>query len=262
MARVVSVWLAIAWLTAFMFVGPVAAQRCDGVEIEVGAREQRCLKPGAGQSFKDCLECPEMVVIPAGRFTMGASPDEEVATEREDQVRVSIARPFAVGRFAVTRGEFAAFVAATDHKTDGRCYDLARCGREGKGRSRLALTGLSARRPPSGRLRRAGTMRKPTLRGFLPPRASDTGCCRRQSASTLPEPGSITPFWWGSDDFDGPSQLQWQRHVCRRRQGRVAQDDCSRRQFHRQSVGPLQRTWQRLGMDRGLLERKECRQPR
>jgi formylglycine-generating enzyme required for sulfatase activity len=35
---------------------------------------------------------------------------------------VTIAKPFAVGRFAVTRGEFAAFVAATGHKTDGGCY--------------------------------------------------------------------------------------------------------------------------------------------
>jgi formylglycine-generating enzyme required for sulfatase activity len=27
----------------------------------------------AGQTFRDCSDCPEMVVIPAGRFTMGAS---------------------------------------------------------------------------------------------------------------------------------------------------------------------------------------------
>lgn len=67
-----------------------------------------------------------MVVVPAGTFTMGAPPEEQVATEREDQVRVSIAKPLAVGRFAVTRAEFAAFIAATSHKTDGRCYDLAR----------------------------------------------------------------------------------------------------------------------------------------
>jgi len=66
-----------------------------------------------------------MVVIPAGSFTMGAPLSEEVATDREDQVRVSIARPFAVGRFAVTQGEFATFVAATGHKTDGGCYGFA-----------------------------------------------------------------------------------------------------------------------------------------
>src|SRR5207253_3640323 len=99
--------------------------RCDGVNVEVGVGEQRCLKTGADESFKDCPDCPEMVVVPAGSYTMGATPDEEVATGREDQVRVAIAKPFAVGRFAVTRGEFAAFVAATGHKTDGGCYRLS-----------------------------------------------------------------------------------------------------------------------------------------
>lgn len=115
----------VAWLTSVLSISTAAAQRCDGMEVEIGASEQRCLKPGAGQSFKDCPDCPEMVVIPAGGFTMGARPDEEVATEREDRIRVNIARPFAVGRFAVTRGEFAAFVAATGHNTDGGCYRLS-----------------------------------------------------------------------------------------------------------------------------------------
>lgn len=116
--------LTVAWLTV-LSIGSAAAQRCEGVEVEIGANEQRCLKPGAGQSFKDCPDCPEMVVIPAGSFTMGSRPDEEVATGREDQIRVSIASPFAVGRFSVTRGEFAAFVAASGHNTGGGCYRLS-----------------------------------------------------------------------------------------------------------------------------------------
>src|SRR4051812_21632051 len=98
--------LTVAWLALGLSIGPASAQRCDGIEVEIGASEQRCLKPGTGQSFKDCPDCPEMVVIPAGSFAMGAGADDEVATDREDQIRVSIARPFAVGRFSVTRGEF------------------------------------------------------------------------------------------------------------------------------------------------------------
>jgi len=68
-----------------------------------------------------------MVVVPAGRFTMGSPADEPERNSflSEDQLVVTIAKPFAVGRFAVTRGEFAAFVAATGHKTDG----AATCGR-------------------------------------------------------------------------------------------------------------------------------------
>src|SRR5262245_31398312 len=114
---------AIASALAAPAILPAAAQSCDGVRVELGTGGTRCLKPGAGKRFRDCPECPEMVVVPAGAFTMG-SPEGEPgrAAEREDQVRVSIARPFAVGAFAVTRGEFAAFVAATGHRPDGGCY--------------------------------------------------------------------------------------------------------------------------------------------
>jgi formylglycine-generating enzyme required for sulfatase activity len=102
-------------------VAPTPSAGCDGVEAQVG-NERRCLKPGTGQTdwFMDCPTCPEMVAIPTGRFTMG-SPQDETSPKSEDQVSVTIAKPFAVGRFAVTRGEFAAFVTATGHKTDGGC---------------------------------------------------------------------------------------------------------------------------------------------
>ena len=30
-----------------------------------------------GTRFRDCPECPEMVVLPAGRFVMGSSDDEK-----------------------------------------------------------------------------------------------------------------------------------------------------------------------------------------
>jgi formylglycine-generating enzyme required for sulfatase activity len=116
--------LTVAWV-AMVSISAAAAQRCDGIEVEIGSSEQRCLKPGIGQSFKDCPDCPEMVVIPTGSFAMGASPDEEVATGREDQIPVRITNPFAVGRFSVTRGEFAAFVAASGYNTGGGCYRLS-----------------------------------------------------------------------------------------------------------------------------------------
>src|SRR5262245_3453937 len=99
---------------------PEAAQRCEGASVALATGEVRCLIPGAGERFRDCPHCPEMTVIPAGSFTMGSRPDEPArAAAREDQVRVSIPRPFAVGAFAVTRGEFAAFVAATGHTPHG-----------------------------------------------------------------------------------------------------------------------------------------------
>ena len=32
--------------------------------------QERALKPG--DSFKECRDCPEMIVVPAGRFMMGS----------------------------------------------------------------------------------------------------------------------------------------------------------------------------------------------
>jgi formylglycine-generating enzyme required for sulfatase activity len=62
-----------------------------------------------------------MVLAPAGRFTMGSPKYEPERFDSEDEISVTIGRAFAVGRFAVTRGEFAAFVAATGYDTGAGC---------------------------------------------------------------------------------------------------------------------------------------------
>jgi formylglycine-generating enzyme required for sulfatase activity len=66
-----------------------------------------------GQSFRDCAECPEMMVIPSGSFMMG-SPTSEEDRERDEgpQRRVSLNTPLAVGRFEVTFAEWDACHAA------------------------------------------------------------------------------------------------------------------------------------------------------
>ncbi len=53
-------------MMALLAIGPSVAQTCDGVLLAVGADERRCMRPGAGERFKDCADCPEMVVVPAG----------------------------------------------------------------------------------------------------------------------------------------------------------------------------------------------------
>lgn len=74
-------------------------------------------------TFRDCAECPEMVVVPFGSFMMG-SPEAEKGREDDEgpRHRVAIAQPFAIGVHEVTRGEFAAFVEATGHDTGNSCY--------------------------------------------------------------------------------------------------------------------------------------------
>jgi formylglycine-generating enzyme required for sulfatase activity len=76
-----------------------------------------------GDTFRDCPECPEVVVVPAGSFTMGSPPGEAGRYAFEGpQRRVTIARPFAVGKYVVRRGEFAAFLGETGRSVDGNCW--------------------------------------------------------------------------------------------------------------------------------------------
>jgi formylglycine-generating enzyme required for sulfatase activity len=82
-------------------VGPLSLER------------ERALKPL--ESFRDCAkDCPEMIVIPAGEFTMGSPAAEtgRLAVESPPH-KVTIARPFAVSGFDVTFADWDACVAAS-----------------------------------------------------------------------------------------------------------------------------------------------------
>jgi formylglycine-generating enzyme len=74
------------------------------------------------KSFRDCADCPEMVVLPAGSYVMGA-PDDEPDRQSWDgpQTKVTIAKPFALGKYEVTRGQFAKFAAATKRTIGKDC---------------------------------------------------------------------------------------------------------------------------------------------
>jgi hypothetical protein len=104
--------------------------------------------PGSGNIFQDrltdgkpCPMCPEMVVVPAGKFLMGSTPSEIAALTKEfpngaailkvqgPQREVAIARPFAVGRFAVTFAEWDACVVdggCNGYRPDDRAWGRGR----------------------------------------------------------------------------------------------------------------------------------------
>jgi formylglycine-generating enzyme required for sulfatase activity len=82
----------------------------------------RCIAPGAGQVIKDCDNCPEMVVVPAGRFSMGSPSSEDGRFNNEGpEHQVAISRAFAAGRFAVTRAEYGTFIQETGHNVQDGC---------------------------------------------------------------------------------------------------------------------------------------------
>jgi formylglycine-generating enzyme required for sulfatase activity len=64
---------------------------------------------GPGASFKDCPECPEMIIVPAGRFLMGSSSPSAPDYEKPQHI-VSFDRPFAIGKYEVTQAEWTAMM--------------------------------------------------------------------------------------------------------------------------------------------------------
>ncbi len=79
----------------------------------------------APESFMDCETCPEMVVVPAGSFMMGVAPGQQASAKQSPQHRVTFAKPFAVGKYDVTRDEYSVFVEATNRRDPQSCeiYD-------------------------------------------------------------------------------------------------------------------------------------------
>lgn len=65
-----------------------------------------------GQVFRDCADCPPMVVVPAGTAIIGSPSDEAQREPGEGpRQRIRIAKPFAVGTTAVSFAEWDACVA-------------------------------------------------------------------------------------------------------------------------------------------------------
>lgn len=61
----------------------------------------------AGELFRDCEACPQMVVVPAGSFTMGSPGTEDGRYDDEEpQHRVTVDYEFAVGVYEVTFDEW------------------------------------------------------------------------------------------------------------------------------------------------------------
>jgi formylglycine-generating enzyme required for sulfatase activity len=75
--------------------------------------------PGAITELWDDPVAPELVIVPAGSYTMGSPASERGRVGNEGpQHRVTLNTPLAVGKYPVTRDEFAAFVGET-RRPDG-----------------------------------------------------------------------------------------------------------------------------------------------
>ena len=76
-----------------------------------------------GTTFKDCPDCPEMVVIPAGAFLMGSKADPFASTQpsenEQPQYQVTI-KSFAIGKYEVTQEQWYAVMGTLPSRFKGR----------------------------------------------------------------------------------------------------------------------------------------------
>ena len=83
------------------------AQIADDVVVLPRARTVRAI----GDVFRDCSNCPEVVIVPPGSFLMGSVESDQPGAERPAHL-VAIGQPLAVGRYEVAFAEWDACVAA------------------------------------------------------------------------------------------------------------------------------------------------------
>lgn len=90
------------------------------------------LKSSRFQSFRDCQNCPEIVVLPEGSFLMGINKKQAIQAEipiweyaQELPQHKVLVKSFAIATHDVTRGEYAKFVEETGYQTKGcRIYAI------------------------------------------------------------------------------------------------------------------------------------------
>jgi formylglycine-generating enzyme required for sulfatase activity len=113
------------WRFERQFAGTYYAEQARELREEIeaadrlaaGGRTEKVLllQRGPGDCFRDFDAAAEMVVVPAGDFQMGSADDEGDDYEHPRH-KVTIKSAFAVSISPVTRGEFEAFISATNHK--------------------------------------------------------------------------------------------------------------------------------------------------
>ena len=77
---------------------------------------------GAPKVIQDCASCPRMIEVPAGTYSIGSPEIEPGRYPNERPMKQETVRPFAIGEAEVTRGQFAKFVAETNHEMARGCY--------------------------------------------------------------------------------------------------------------------------------------------
>jgi formylglycine-generating enzyme required for sulfatase activity len=89
------------------------------VVVAGGAQAQ-----GTPKVIRDCPTCPDVVVVPAGKFTMGTSVGADEVDDdsgESPQLDVTIEKSFGLGKTEVTTQQFIEFVTQSGYKVEPGC---------------------------------------------------------------------------------------------------------------------------------------------
>jgi formylglycine-generating enzyme required for sulfatase activity len=82
-----------------------------------------------GTTFKDCDDCPEMVVIPSGTFMMGTKDDPfaKIPSPKNEQPQHAVSiRSFSIGKYEVTQEQWYSVMGNTPSNFKGRTLPVER----------------------------------------------------------------------------------------------------------------------------------------
>jgi formylglycine-generating enzyme required for sulfatase activity len=181
----------------------LASSRAIVIDVSPNGRSKtRAFVPGNGRTewFTDHPRGPEMVVVPAGNFMMGS---DEHDSERPPHL-VTIAKPFAVGRFPITFAEWnAAGLSSLSYKGEHGRQPVFNVSWED---AKAYTAWLSQRSGKTYRLLteaeweyccRAGTMTKYAFGDSISQSQAQFG------ATATIEVGKFTPNAWGLHEMHG-----------------------------------------------------------
>ena len=151
-------------------------RRAEAERKEREAEERRLArKYPVGTKFRDCPECPELVVVPSGSYEMGSERGYGIEKPVHE---VRIGYPFAVGVYEVTFGEWEACVSG------GGCGGY-RPSDEGWGRGRRPVINVSWEDAKAY----VGWLSGETGEGYRLLSESEWEYVARA--------GTVTEYWWG-----------------------------------------------------------------
>jgi len=205
---------------------------------EGGLLAAKTMTPKPGTVFRDCPECPELIVVPAGIFVMGSNKTRK--TEKPAH-RVNFKRPFAIGRYEVTFDQWLVCVAEKGCRHRPHDHNWGR-----KSRPVINITWDQAKNYLKWLSRKTGqTYRLPSEAEW----------------EYVHRAGTRSKFWWGDETGSKMANCR----DCESKQCCSAKDHscCSHETKPVGTFGEPVRSFRyggkRLRMGRGLLERRPPR---